>query len=173
MAPLCRAKVRAQVRPTSGCQESFRRPNGAPHAERLATLQSLRSPSESCATGTGTDGTHRHQNIALIESPALRHPRHATREAQHRLSGEVQVDDAYLGGEPPGGKPRSRHREQGSFVAAVSLNEAGNPALCQAHAGGRLHERGDPRLGLGASLTPVARVLSDGLAPSRARPTAY
>ena len=30
------------------------------------------------------------------------------REAQHRLSGTVQVDDAYLGGERAGGKPAAR-----------------------------------------------------------------
>ena len=51
----------------------------------------------------------------------------AEREAQHRLSGTVQVDDAYLGGERAGGKPGGGSENKSPFVAAVSLNDAGNP----------------------------------------------
>ena len=50
-----------------------------------------------------------------------------TREAQHRLSRTVQVDDAYLGGERAGGKPGRGSENKVPFVAAVSLNDAGNP----------------------------------------------
>jgi transposase-like protein len=49
------------------------------------------------------------------------------REAQHLLSGTVQVDDAYLGGERAGGKPGRGSENKVPFVAAVSLNDAGNP----------------------------------------------
>lgn len=49
------------------------------------------------------------------------------RDTQHRLSGTVQVDDAYLGGERPGGKPGRGSENKVPFVAAVSLSEAGNP----------------------------------------------
>ena len=51
----------------------------------------------------------------------------AAREAQHRLSGTVQVDDAYLGGERAGGKPGRGSENKVPFVAAVSLNGEGNP----------------------------------------------
>ena len=49
------------------------------------------------------------------------------REAQQRLSGKVQVGDAYLGGEQAGGKPGHGSENKVPFVAAVSLNDAGNP----------------------------------------------
>jgi len=51
----------------------------------------------------------------------------ASRETQHRLSGEVQIDDAYLGGERAGGKPGRGSENKVPIVAAASLNEAGNP----------------------------------------------
>jgi transposase-like protein len=53
------------------------------------------------------------------------------REAQHRLSGTVQVDDAYLGGERAGGKPGRGSENKVPFVAAVSLNEQGNPVYAK------------------------------------------
>lgn len=53
------------------------------------------------------------------------------REAEHRLSGTVQVDDAYLGGERVGGKPGRGSENKVPFVAAVSLNEAGNPRFAK------------------------------------------
>ena len=42
----------------------------------------------------------------------------AAREAQHRLSGTVQVDDAYLGGERAGGKPGRGSVERSKVVTA-------------------------------------------------------
>lgn len=55
-----------------------------------------------------------------------------TREAEHRLSGKVQVDDAYLGGERAGGKPGRGSENKVPFVAAVSLNADGNPLFMKA-----------------------------------------
>jgi len=87
----------------------------------------------------------------------------ATREAQHRLSGTVQVDDAYLGGERAGGKPGRGSENKVPIVAAVSLNDAGNP----------LYVKVTPVPGFTsdaiskwarANLAPGADVLSDGLA---------
>lgn len=84
------------------------------------------------------------------------------REAEHRLSGTVQVDDAYLGGERVGGKPGRGSENKVPFVAAVSLNEQGNPAYAKL----------SPVPGFTsdaistwarASLVPGADVLSDGL----------
>ena len=45
----------------------------------------------------------------------------AERDAQYRLDGQVQVDDAYLGGELAGGKAGCGSENKVPFVAAVSL----------------------------------------------------
>lgn len=55
----------------------------------------------------------------------------AAREAQHRLSGDVQVDDAYLGGERAGGKPGRGSENKVPIVAAVSLTEEGHPRFAK------------------------------------------
>ena len=55
----------------------------------------------------------------------------AAREAQHQLSGAVQVDDAYLGGERAGGKSGRGSENKVPFVAAVSLNEKGFPRFAK------------------------------------------
>ena len=51
----------------------------------------------------------------------------AERDARHPLDGKVQVDDAYLGGELPGGKPGRGSENKVPFVAAVSTNAEGHP----------------------------------------------
>lgn len=51
----------------------------------------------------------------------------AQREEAHRLSGIVQLDDAYLGGERAGGKAGRGSENKVPFVAAVSLNDQGHP----------------------------------------------
>ena len=51
----------------------------------------------------------------------------AERERFHQLTGAVQLDDAYLGGERAGGKPGRGSENKVPFVAAVSLNAAGHP----------------------------------------------
>jgi hypothetical protein len=84
------------------------------------------------------------------------------REAVHRLSGAVQVDDAYLGGEHAGGKPGRGSENKVPFVAAVSLNWLGNPVYAKL----------TPVPGFTSSaistwaqsnLAPGTHVLSDGL----------
>ena len=49
------------------------------------------------------------------------------REARYTLSGKVQVDDAYLGGERSGGKVGRGSENKVAFVAAVCLTEEGHP----------------------------------------------
>ena len=49
------------------------------------------------------------------------------REARYTLSGKVQVDDAYLGGERMGGKVGRGSENKVAFVAAVSLTDEGHP----------------------------------------------
>lgn len=49
------------------------------------------------------------------------------REARYKLSGKVQVDDAYLGGERSGGKVGRGSENKVAFVAAVSVSDEGHP----------------------------------------------
>ena len=51
----------------------------------------------------------------------------AQQDESHRLSGAVQLDDAYLGGERAGGKVGRGSENKVPFVAAVSLNDKGRP----------------------------------------------
>jgi len=51
----------------------------------------------------------------------------AGREERYTLEGNVQVDDAYLGGERSGGKVGRGSENKIPFVAAVSLCEKGHP----------------------------------------------
>lgn len=86
----------------------------------------------------------------------------ARQDAAHRLSGVVQLDDAYLGGERAGGKAGRGSENKVPLVAAVSLNTKGRP----------LHLKlslvsGFTSNAIGtwakASLVPGARVRTDGL----------
>jgi hypothetical protein len=49
------------------------------------------------------------------------------REESYVLLGKIQMDDVYLGGERPGGKPGRGSENKVPIVAAVSLDQAGNP----------------------------------------------
>lgn len=49
------------------------------------------------------------------------------RDAQYKLCGNVQIDDAYLGGELAGGKAGRGSENKVPFVAAISLSSEGRP----------------------------------------------
>jgi hypothetical protein len=49
------------------------------------------------------------------------------REAPRQLDGRVEIDDAYLGGELPGGKSGRGSENKVSFVAAVQTTDTGRP----------------------------------------------
>jgi transposase-like protein len=51
------------------------------------------------------------------------------REDSRELTGRVEIDDAYLGGEHHGGKPGRGSPNKVSFVAAVQTTETGSPVL--------------------------------------------
>ena len=51
----------------------------------------------------------------------------AERDARYVLAGQVQVDDAYLGGERSGGKAGRGSENKIPFVATVSLSDDGHP----------------------------------------------
>jgi ISXO2-like transposase domain/Transposase zinc-ribbon domain len=87
----------------------------------------------------------------------------AEREDLYRLSGTVQMDDAYLGGERSGGKAGRGSENKVPFVAAVSVDDEGHP--------GRIKLTPVPGFTTEAiidwskgHLSPGCTVLSDGLA---------
>jgi hypothetical protein len=85
------------------------------------------------------------------------------REARYALSGKVQVDDAYLGGERTGGKVGRGSENKVAFVAAVSVSDEGHPLRVKLNpvAGFKLKAIADwARKSLAAGST----VYSDGLA---------
>jgi ISXO2-like transposase domain/Transposase zinc-ribbon domain len=51
------------------------------------------------------------------------------RERPRKLTGRVEIDDAYLGGEFSGGKPGRGSENKVPFVAAVQTTEGGQPQL--------------------------------------------
>lgn len=51
----------------------------------------------------------------------------ALRETLSTLVGQVQIDDAYLGGELTGGKAGRGSENKVPFVASVSLDDRGHP----------------------------------------------
>ena len=85
------------------------------------------------------------------------------RDREHPLSGWIQLDDAYLGGERSGGKRGRGAPGKTPFVAAVQTNEQGHPLRMKLTVveGFRLTEIAawaHQHLGTGT------RVVSDGLA---------
>lgn len=86
----------------------------------------------------------------------------ARREEQHTLGGTVQLDDAYLGGEHPGGKPGRGSENKTPFLAALSLNAKGRPEFVKLNrVSGFTSEA--VKAWAKANLAPTAVVVSDGL----------
>lgn len=77
----------------------------------------------------------------------------ADREERYVLTGQVHVDDAYLGGERSGGKAGRGSENKVPFVAAVSLAENGHPSHTKL------------TLVPGFTLTAIAQWANDHLAP--------
>ncbi len=85
------------------------------------------------------------------------------RDECYVLQGKVQIDDAYFGGECPGGKAGRGSENKVPIVAAISLNAAGHP----------IHAKISPVTGFTSEaladwarqhLSSSCSVLSDGLA---------
>ena len=83
------------------------------------------------------------------------------------LRGKIQMDDAYLGGERPGGNAGCASENKIPIVAVVSLNGAGHPihARISAVSGSSSEAIADWAK---RHLMPGSLVVSDGLACFRA-----
>ena len=86
----------------------------------------------------------------------------ARQDSTHQLSGVVQLDDAYLGGERAGGKTGRGSENKVPFVAAVSVDHRGHPRHLKLNlvSGFTLEAIGK---WANANLRPQTTVLSDGL----------
>ena len=87
----------------------------------------------------------------------------AEREERYVLDGDVQVDDAYLGGERSGGKVGRGSENKVPFVAAVSLNENGRPLRVKLNPVSGFTLKAIAAWGKD-HLAPNSTVFSDGLA---------
>jgi transposase-like protein len=84
------------------------------------------------------------------------------REESRKLTGRVEIDDAYLGGEYHGGKPGRGSPNKVPFVAAVQTTEAGAPIVACFSARPFTKESIDEFAA--QSLLAPATLVSDGLA---------
>ena len=87
----------------------------------------------------------------------------AAQDSTHRLSGAVQLDDAYLGGERAGGKAGRGSENKVPFVAAVSVDGKGHPLYAKFNLVSGFTSKAIGKWAT-ASLMPGTRVTSDGLA---------
>lgn len=86
----------------------------------------------------------------------------ADAEVVRQLTGLVQLDDAYLGGERPGGPGEPQWANKIPFVAAVSTDERGHPRYLRLDVVSSFR-RSVLREWAAQALAPGASVLSDGL----------
>ena len=86
----------------------------------------------------------------------------AEREEGHTLGGDVLVDDAYLGGELPGGKVGRGSENKVPFVAALSLDAEGHPLYVKMSPVPNFTRKAIAAWAA-ADLSPGCVVVSDGL----------
>ena len=81
-------------------------------------------------TGLSALALRRHLGVSYPTAWLIHHKlmqAMAEREERYVLEGQVQIDDAYLGGERSGGKAGRGSENKVPFVAAVSLSDDGQP----------------------------------------------
>lgn len=83
------------------------------------------------------------------------------REESRELDGRVEMDDAYLGGELPGGTTGRGSENKVPFVAAVQTTPSGHPVLACLRQ--QPHTREEVAAFAASHLAPTAMVVSDGL----------
>ena len=84
------------------------------------------------------------------------------REQNTILSGRIEIDDAYLGGELPGSKAGRGFENKIPFIAAVQTNNQGHP-LYAVFSTVTSFSKAEVELWAKRSLKPSSRVVSDGL----------
>jgi hypothetical protein len=106
----------------------------------------------------------RHLGVSYRTAWLIKHKLMETmrqREDERQLSGRVEIDDAYLGGELPGGKSGRGSQNKVSFVAAVQTTEDGHAVL--ACLSPRVFTKEAVEDFMGQSLVLPLTLVSDGL----------
>jgi hypothetical protein len=83
------------------------------------------------------------------------------REDRRELTGRVEIDDAYLGGELSGGKAGRGSENKVPFVAAVQTTPSGQPVLACLRQ--QPHTEEEVAIFAASHIAPSATVVSDGL----------
>jgi transposase-like protein len=86
-----------------------------------------------------------------------------TKEKTTKLSGRIEADDAYFGGEKPGGKSGRGSENKVPFIAAVQTNDKGNP-IYAVFSTVKAFNREEVLAWATRSLVPSSTVVTDGLA---------
>ncbi len=84
------------------------------------------------------------------------------RETTTRFSGRVEIDDAYLGGENPGGKVGRGSENKVPFIAAVQTNSQNHP-LYVVFSRVKAFSNAEVKAWATRSLVPAMTVVADGL----------
>jgi hypothetical protein len=90
-----------------------------------------------CPTASAALALKRHLGLSYPTVWLIHHKLMQTmaeRKERYVIHGQVQVDDAYLGGESSGGKAGRGSENKVPFVAAVSLSDDGKsfvPSFCR------------------------------------------
>lgn len=117
-------------------------------------------------TGLSALALKRHLGVSYPTAWLIHHKvMHAMveRDAHYVLAGQVQVDDAYLGGERSGGKAGRGSENKIPFVAAVSLSDDGHPWRAKLSPVPAFTRKAIAQWA-SAHLAPGSTVSSDGLA---------
>ena len=85
------------------------------------------------------------------------------RESTTKLSGRIEADDAYLGGEKPGGKAGRGSENKMPFIAAVQTNKNGNPVYA-VFSPVKTFSHEEVLAFSKRSVVPLSTVVTDGLA---------
>ena len=96
-------------------------------ADPLVLGDLLHQPSQDRLVRIGSDALSGRQLSHGMAYTAQAHGAMSDRETHYTLSGQVQVDDAYFGGELSGGKAGRGSENKVPFVAALAFDEAGHP----------------------------------------------
>lgn len=91
----------------------------------------------------------------------------ATRESRRKLTGVIELDDAYLGGRRRGGRAGRGSENKRPFVAAVATNDAGHPTYVALDPVPSFSKQALADWAR-ARLAPQSDVISDGLGCFRA-----
>src|SRR5450631_2646650 len=100
----------------------------APESARMPSIAAVFAPLLSMVIFSGALELKRHLDVSYPTAWLVKHKLMEVmvlREEGRQLTGRIEADDAYLGGERPGGMPGRGSENKVAFVAAVQTTESG------------------------------------------------